>query len=144
MIADAPEQEDDQTGLPFSGEAGQLLDRILFAMKLKRQDVYLSTLVKCRPPVDRELKIDEISACLQILNLQLAAIRPRIIITLGPFSAQTLLQSSDSLEQLRGHWGGYDGIALMPTYHPEYLLQMPAAKRDVWEDMKQVIHRMQS
>lgn len=142
LIGEAPGREEDEKGIPFVGEAGQLLDRILFAMKLTRKDVYICNVIKCRPPRNRDPQEDEIAACEQYLKLQLAAIRPRLIITLGRFASQTLLQTKDPISQLRGRWHEYDGIPVMPTFHPAFLLRKPAGKREVWEDMKQVMHRL--
>lgn len=143
LIGEAPGQEEDDSGSPFAGEAGELLDRILFAMKLTRQDVYLCYLLKCRPSHDRDPQASEIAGCEQFLRQQLAAIRPRMLIALGPFVAHALLQTEEPISQLRGHWGEYAGIPLLPTYHPDFLLSNPAGKRDVWQDMKQVMHRLQ-
>ncbi|PLX88188.1 MAG: DNA polymerase [Desulfuromonas sp.] len=142
LVGEAPGREEDKQGIPFVGEAGHLLDRILFAMKLSREQVYICNVVKCRPPGNRDPHVDEISACEQFLKRQLAAIRPRLIVTLGRFAAQTLLRSDEPMGRLRGHWSEYQGIPLMPTYHPAYLLRTPSGKRDVWEDMKQVVHRL--
>ncbi|HEY5674610.1 MAG TPA: uracil-DNA glycosylase [Malonomonas sp.] len=142
LVGEAPGREEDEKGFPFVGEAGQLLDRILFAMKLSREDVYICNVIKCRPPRNRDPQEDEIAACEQFLKLQLAAIRPRLIVTLGRFATQTLLQSKDPISQLRGHWHEYEGIPVMPTFHPAFLLRKPAGKREVWEDMKQVMHKL--
>ncbi len=142
LVGEAPGRDEDIQGYPFVGEAGQLLDRILFAMKLQRQDVYICNVIKCRPPNNRDPQPEEISACEQFLKQQLAFIKPRLIITLGRFATQTLLQSKEPIGRLRGHWREYQGIPLMPTFHPAYLLRNPAGKRDVWEDMKQVMHRL--
>ena len=142
LVGEAPGSQEDQQGLPFVGEAGQLLDRILFAMKLTRQDVYICNVIKCRPPNNRDPQADEIAACEQFLKQQLAAIRPRMIITLGRFAAQTLLQTKDPISHLRGHWQEYAGIPVMPTYHPAFLLRNPDRKRDVWEDIKLLMRDM--
>lgn len=142
LVGEAPGREEDEKGFPFVGEAGRLLDRILFAMRLSREDVYICNVTKCRPPSNRDPQPDEIAACEQFLKLQLAAIRPRIILTLGRFATQALLQSTDPIGRLRGHWHEYQGIPLLPTFHPAYLLRNPAGKRDVWEDMKQVMHKL--
>lgn len=143
LVGEAPGREEDEKGFPFVGEAGRLLDRILFAMKLSRQDVYICNVIKCRPPSNRDPQPEEIAACEQFLRLQLSAIKPQLIITLGRFAAQTLLQTKDPVGRLRGNWREYQGIPLMPTYHPAYLLRNPAGKRDVWEDMKQVLARLE-
>ena len=142
LVGEAPGREEDKQGIPFVGEAGQLLDRILHAMKLKREQVYICNVVKCRPPQNRDPQPEEIAACEQFLQRQLAAIRPRLIVTLGRFATQTLLRSKAPIGQLRGHWHTYQGIPLMPTFHPAYLLRTPSGKREVWEDMKQVMHRL--
>lgn len=142
LVGEAPGREEDEKGFPFVGEAGRLLDRILFAMNLSRRDVYICNVIKCRPPANRDPQPEEIAACEQFLKLQLAAIRPRIIIALGRFATQTLLRSKSPIGRLRGHWQEYQGISLMPTFHPAYLLRNPAGKRDVWEDMKQVLTKL--
>lgn len=142
LVGEAPGREEDMQGYPFVGEAGQLLDRILLAMKLSREQVYICNVIKCRPPQDRDPQPEEIADCEQFLKRQLAAIKPQMIVTLGRFAAQTLLRSSESMDKLRGHWHEYQDIPLMPTYHPAYLLRTPSGKRDVWEDMKQVMHRL--
>ena len=142
LVGEAPGKEEDNQGVPFVGEAGQLLDRILYAMKLNRDQVYICNVIKCRPPKNRDPQPEEIAACEQFLKRQLDAIRPRLIITLGRFATQALLNSKEPIGQLRGHWHEYQGIPLLPTYHPAYLLRTPSGKRDVWEDMKQVMHRL--
>jgi len=142
LVGEAPGREEDEQGIPFVGEAGRLLDRILYAMKLSRQDVYICNVIKCRPPNNRDPEPEEIATCEQFLKLQLSAIRPKLIIALGRFAAQTLLQTKVPISRLRGHWSEYQGIPLMPTFHPAYLLRNPTGKRDVWQDMKQVLHRL--
>jgi DNA polymerase len=142
LVGEAPGREEDEKGFPFVGEAGRLLDRILFALQLSRQDVYICNVIKCRPPNNRDPQPAEIASCEQFLKAQLAIIQPRLIVALGRFATQTLLQSKEPIGRLRGHWHEYQGIPLMPTYHPAYLLRNPAGKRDVWEDMKQIMHRL--
>ncbi|WP_291316854.1 uracil-DNA glycosylase [Desulfuromonas sp.] len=142
LVGEPPGREEDETGGPFAGEAGRLLDRMLFAMGMERSEVYLCNAVKCRPSGDREPKADEIAACEPYLQRQLAAIGPRLIIAFGAVAAQSLLRDRSPLEQLRGQWREYGGIPLMPTYHPAYLLRTPTAKREVWEDLKQVMARL--
>jgi len=144
LVGEAPGREEDAKGFPFVGEAGRLLDRILFAMHLSRQDVYICNVIKCRPPNNRDPQPEEIAACEQFLQLQLAAIKPRIIVALGRFAAQSLLKSKQPIGRLRGHWHQYQEIPLMPTFHPAYLLRNPAGKREVWEDMKQVMARLKN
>ena len=142
LVGEAPGREEDLQGYPFVGEAGQLLEKILVAMGLSREVVYICNVIKCRPPGNRDPKPDEISACEPFLKQQLAIIKPEIIITLGRFAAQTLLKNTTPISRLRGQWYEYEGIALMPTFHPAYLLRNPAGKRPVWEDMKQVMQRL--
>ncbi len=142
LVGEAPGREEDEQGCPFVGEAGHLLDKILFAMQLSRENVYICNVIKCRPPRNRDPLPNEIASCEQFLKRQLAAIRPQLIITLGRFAAQVLLQTKDPIGRLRGHWREYEGIPVMPTFHPAYLLRNPAGKRDVWEDMKQVMQRL--
>jgi DNA polymerase len=142
LVGEAPGREEDEKGEPFVGEAGRLLDRILFAMGLRREEVYICNVEKCRPPGNRDPLPEEIAACEPFLQRQLAAIRPRLIVALGRFAAQTLLRDPTPIGRLRGHWREYQGIPLMPTYHPAFLLRSPAGKREVWEDMKQVMKRL--
>jgi DNA polymerase len=144
LVGEAPGREEDRKGEPFVGEAGQLLNRILLAMGLERSDVYICNLLKCRPPDNRDPLPEEIATCEPFLIRQLAAIGPQVIIALGRFAAQSLLRSKTPISRLRGSWHSYQGIPLMPTYHPAYLLRNPAGKREVWEDMKQVMLRLQS
>ena len=142
LVGEAPGRDEDRQGAPFVGEAGRLLDRILFAMALKREDVYICNVQKCRPPKNRDPLPEEIDACQPFLKRQLAAIQPQVVVTLGRFAAQTLLDTQEPISRLRGRWHSYEGIAVMPTYHPAFLLRNPAAKREVWEDMKQVMARL--
>jgi len=142
LVGEAPGREEDRQGIPFVGEAGQLLDRILLAMGLGRDDVYICNVIKCRPPGNRDPKPEEIAACEPFLQRQLAAIAPELIVTLGKFAAQTLLRDQSPISRLRGQCREYQGIPLMPTYHPAFLLRNPSAKREVWDDMKAVLLRL--
>jgi DNA polymerase len=142
LVGESPGRKEDQQGLPFVGEAGALLERILFAMGFKRENVYICNIQKCRPPKNRDPLPAEIAACLPFLKRQLAALQPQVIVTLGSLASQTLLATSLPIHELRGHWQSYADIAVMPTYHPAFLLRNPAAKREVWEDMKQVMTRL--
>ncbi len=142
FVGEAPGREEDEQGEPFVGEAGRLLDRILLAMGLQRQEVYICNVEKCRPPGNRDPLPAEIEACEPYLRRQLAAIAPELIVSLGRFAAQTLLRDQSPISRLRGKWREYAGIPLMPTYHPAFLLRNPEAKREVWEDMKQVMRRL--
>ena len=144
LVGEAPGREEDQQGEPFVGEAGRLLDRILLAMGLQRDDVYICNVLKCRPPNNRDPHPDEVATCEAFLVRQLAAIRPQVIIGLGRFAVHSLLKTSAPISKLRGEWQSYQGIPLMPTYHPAYLLRNPEGKRDVWDDMKQVMRRLQA
>lgn len=142
LVGEAPGREEDIKGYPFVGEAGHLLDKILFAMHLTRDDVYICNVIKCRPPKNRDPQPGEIFSCEPFLKKQLAAIKPKLILALGRFATQTLLQTKDPISRLRGQWHEYEGIDLMPTYHPAYLLRNPAGKREVWEDVKKVISKL--
>lgn len=144
LIGEAPGRDEDLQGEPFVGEAGQLLNRILFAMGLTRAEVYIANILKCRPPQNRNPGPEEILSCIPFLKRQIAAIKPRVIITLGKVPLQALLERDDAISRLRGTWLDYEGIPLIPTFHPAYLLRTPEAKRLVWEDMKQVLHRLQA
>ena len=144
FVGEGPGREEDKSGEPFVGEAGQLLDRILNAMGMQRSDVYICNVVKCRPPDNRDPSADEIATCEPFLTRQLDSIRPQVIVALGKFAAQTLLQSDTSISKLRGHWHQYRSIPLMPTFHPAYLLRKPLSKREVWEDMKSVLKKLRN
>ncbi len=144
LVGEAPGREEDLQGEPFVGEAGKLLDRILQAMGMHRDDVYICNVLKCRPPNNRDPQPEEVATCEAFLIRQLAAIRPQVIIGLGRFAVHSLLKTNAPISRLRGEWQSYQGIPLMPTYHPAYLLRNPEGKRDVWEDMKQVLRRLQT
>ncbi len=142
LVGEAPGREEDQKGEPFVGEAGRLLDRILQAMGLRRDDVYICNVLKCRPPDNRDPQPEEVATCEAFLIRQIAAIKPQVIIGLGRFAVHSLLKSKVPISRIRGEWQSYHGTPLMPTYHPAYLLRNPEGKRDVWEDMKEVMRRM--
>lgn len=144
LVGEAPGREEDRQGIPFVGEAGQLLDRILAAMNLSREQVYICNLIKCRPPGNRDPQPEEIACCEPFLKQQLALIQPQLIVALGRFATQALLRTTVPIGTLRGNWHKYAGIPLMPTFHPAYLLRNPSGKRAVWEDMKQVMARLQA
>lgn len=143
LVGEAPGHEEDLQGEPFVGEAGRLLDRILHAMQMQRSDVYICNVLKCRPPNNRDPLPEEVATCEVFLNRQVAAIKPQVIIGLGRFAVHSLLKTKTPISRLRGEWQSYQGIPLMPTYHPAYLLRNPEGKRDVWEDMKAVMRRLQ-
>ena len=143
FVGEGPGRDEDLQGEPFVGRAGQLLtDIITKGMGLKREDVYIANVVKCRPPENRNPEPDEVAACEPFLKKQIDLIRPKIIVGLGKFAVQTLLQSKVPITKVRGNWHSYHGIKLMPTFHPAYLLRNPADKKLVWEDIKKVIKEM--
>ncbi|MFO7812653.1 MAG: uracil-DNA glycosylase [Pelovirga sp.] len=143
FVGEAPGYEEDQQGEPFVGEAGRLLDRILFAMGLSADEVYICNLIKCRPPANRDPHAKEVAACEPYLKRQLALLKPTVIVALGRFAAQALLGGVQTpVSRLRGQWHSYEGIALMPTFHPAYLLRSPQDKKLVWEDMIKVKQRL--
>ena len=139
FIGEGPGAEEDRQGKPFVGAAGQLLTRIIEAIKLSRDQVYICNIIKCRPPGNRNPESDEIKTCFPFLTRQIAAIQPDFIIALGTFAAQTLLGTASPISRLRGRFHEYKGIKVVPTYHPAYLLRNPDKKRDVWEDMKMLM-----
>ena len=142
FVGEAPGFDEDQQGMPFVGKAGQLLSRIIQAIDLTREQVYICNVIKCRPPGNRNPEPDEILACSPFLNRQIASIQPEFICALGTFAAQTLLKTTQPISLLRGHFHDYNGIRLLPTFHPSYLLRSPDKKREVWEDMKLLMNEM--
>ncbi|MGE3957733.1 MAG: uracil-DNA glycosylase [Vicinamibacterales bacterium] len=138
FVGEARGADEDEQGIPFVGKAGQLLTRIIEAIDLKREDVYIANVIKCRPPQNRNPEPDEVEQCEPFLFRQIDAIQPRVIVALGKFGAQTLLRTQEPISRLRGRVFDYRGAKLIPTFHPAYLLRNPPAKRDVWEDMKLV------
>jgi DNA polymerase len=143
FIGEGPGRDEDLQGEPFVGRAGQLLtDIITKGMGLRRQDVYIANVVKCRPPENRNPEPDEVASCEPFLKKQIELIRPQFIVALGKFAVQTLLRSKVPITRLRGNWHTYEGIKLMPTFHPAYLLRNPADKKLVWEDIKKVMKEM--
>src|SRR5712692_1096602 len=139
FIGEAPGRDEDIQGKPFVGRAGQLLTDIIKAMKLTRDDVYIANVIKCRPPENRNPEADELDACRPYIRKQIEFIQPKVIVTLGKFALQSLTGKSHAVSSARGVWTEYDGIRVMPTYHPAYLLRTPSAKKDVWTDMKKVM-----
>jgi DNA polymerase len=139
FVGEGPGADEDEQGEPFVGKAGQLLTKMIEAMGYSREDVYICNVVKCRPPGNRNPEPDEIAACEPFLKKQLAAIRPRVIVALGKFAAQCLLRDDTPISRLRGGFRSYEGIQLMPTFHPAYLLRDPSKKKEAWEDLKSVI-----
>jgi DNA polymerase len=136
FIGEGPGHEEDRAGEPFVGAAGQLLNRIIEAIRLQREEVYIANVVKCRPPGNRLPQPEEIAACSPFLRRQIRAIGPLLICTLGSCAAQSLLNTTEAVSRLRGRFFEYEGIRVLPTFHPAYLLRNPEKKREVWEDMK--------
>ncbi len=144
FVGEAPGEEEDLRGEAFVGRAGQLLTRMIEAMGFTRREVFIGNILKCRPPNNRKPEPAEMQVCLPFLKAQIAALRPRVIVALGATAVEGLLQPGPEfrISRVRGHWLEFDGIPLMPTYHPSYLLRNPAAKKDVWIDMLQVLQRL--
>jgi uracil-DNA glycosylase family 4 len=138
FVGEAPGADEDEQGVPFVGKSGQLLTKIIEAIELKREDVYIANVIKCRPPQNRNPEPDEIATCEPFLFKQIDLIKPKVIVTLGKFAAHTLLKSEEPISRLRGRIFEYRGAKLIPTFHPAYLLRNPSSKREVWEDMKLV------
>ncbi len=138
FVGEAPGEEEDKRGEPFVGKAGQLLTKIIEAIGLTREQIYIANVIKCRPPGNRNPEPDEVAACEPFLFRQIDAIQPKVIVPLGKFAAQCLLKTADPITRLRGRTFEYRGATLIPTFHPAYLLRNPSAKREVWEDMKKV------
>jgi len=142
FIGEAPGEEEDIQGLPFVGRAGGLLTKIIEAMGLKRKDVYIANILKCRPPNNRSPLPTEILACEENVKRQIEMIRPKVLCTLGKFASQTLLRTETPISTLRGKFREYNGIKVMPTFHPAYLLRNPEDKKLVWDDMKKVMKEL--
>ncbi len=138
FVGEAPGADEDIQGIPFVGRAGQLLTKIIEAIGLQREDVYIANVIKCRPPGNRNPEQDEVETCEPFLFKQIDIIKPKVIVALGKFGAQTLLRTLDPISRLRGRVYNYRGAKLIPTFHPAFLLRNPASKREVWEDMKLV------
>ena len=143
FVGEAPGADEDEQGLPFVGRAGQLLTNIIKAMGLARKDVYICNILKCRPPGNRNPLPEEIRLCEPFLKQQLQLISPQIICALGSFAAKTLLKTETPITALRGRFQTYEGIKLMPTYHPAYLLRNPSAKKQVWEDVQLIMKEIE-
>jgi uracil-DNA glycosylase len=138
FVGEAPGADEDVQGEPFVGRAGQLLTKIIEAIGLRREDVYIANVIKCRPPGNRNPEPDEVEQCEPFLFRQIDTVRPKVIVALGKFAAQCLLRTNDPITRIRGREFKYRDAILIPTYHPAYLLRTPSAKREVWEDMKRV------
>jgi DNA polymerase len=138
FIGEGPGYDEDVQGRPFVGRAGQLLTKIIQSINLPREEVYIANIIKCRPPQNRNPEPDEIQSCSPFLMKQIRVIQPKIICALGTFSAQTLLKTETKITALRGKVFDLEGIKVIPTYHPAFLLRNPDKKREVWEDMKKI------
>jgi uracil-DNA glycosylase family 4 len=136
FVGEAPGADEDVQGIPFVGRAGQLLTKIIEAIGLTRDDVYIANVIKCRPPQNRNPEPDEVETCEPFLFQQIDVIGPKVIVALGTFASKTLLRTQDPISRLRGRVYDYRGAKLIPTFHPAYLLRNPASKREVWDDMK--------
>ena len=139
FIGEGPGFDEDIQGRPFVGKAGQLLTKIIQSINLQREEVYIANIIKCRPPQNRNPEPDEIESCNPFLIKQIDVIRPKVICALGTFSAQTLLKTNAKITALRGKLYDLEGIKVIPTYHPAFLLRNPERKREVWEDMKKIV-----
>ncbi|QDG54897.1 uracil-DNA glycosylase [Persicimonas caeni] len=142
FVGEAPGYNEDQQGEPFVGKAGQLLDKMIEAMGLKREDVYICNVIKCRPPDNRNPHPEEIKECSPFLRKQLQAIEPTVIVTLGKFASQFVTGEQESMGRLRGKWHEWNGVPVMPTYHPAYLLRSPQQKKNAWSDLQMVMERL--
>lgn len=138
FVGEAPGADEDEQGVPFIGRAGQLLTKIIESIDLRREEVYIANVIKCRPPENRNPEPDEVATCEPFLSQQIAIVRPRVIVALGTFAAHLLLRTDAPISRIRGVVHEYQGASLIPTFHPAYLLRSPDRKRDVWEDMKKV------
>jgi uracil-DNA glycosylase len=144
FVGEAPGADEDVQGEPFVGRAGQLLTKIIEAIGMQREDVYIANVIKCRPPQNRNPEQDEVESCEPFLFNQIDSIKPKVIVGLGTFAARALLRTLDPISRLRGRVFEYRGAKLVPTFHPAYLLRNPSSKREVWEDMKLVRSLLQS
>jgi uracil-DNA glycosylase family 4 len=138
FVGEAPGRDEDEQGLAFVGRAGQLLTKIIEAIGRTREDVWICNVIKCRPPNNRNPEPDEVASCMPFLEEQIRLISPKVIVTLGTFAAQAILETDEPIGRMRGHWRTARGVRVMPTFHPAFLLRSPERKKDVWEDMKLV------
>jgi uracil-DNA glycosylase family 4 len=138
FVGEAPGRDEDEQGLAFVGRAGQLLTKIIEAMGRRREDVFIANVIKCRPPNNRDPEPVEVAACHPFLEEQIRLIAPKVVVTLGTFAAQVILETDEPIGRLRGRWRTARGVRVMPTFHPAFLLRSPERKKDVWEDLKLV------
>jgi DNA polymerase len=139
FVGEAPGADEDTQGVPFVGRAGQLLTKMIEAMGLSRDEVYIANVLKCRPPSNRDPQPDEVESCEPFLFQQIATVQPKVVIALGAFAARTLLKTQDPISRLRGRIYDYRGAQLIPTFHPSFLLRSPGYKREAWEDLKKAL-----
>ncbi len=143
FVGEAPGADEDAQGVPFVGRAGQLLTRMIEdGMGMPRREVYICNVLKCRPPGNRNPEPPEIASCRGYLESQIEIVRPEVIVALGSFAAQFLLEMDEGIMRLRGRWGTYRGIPVMPTYHPSFLLRKPEKKKEAWEDLLKVLEKL--
>lgn len=142
FVGEGPGEQEDLTGRPFVGKAGELLEKMIVAMGLSREQVYICNVVKCRPPGNRNPEPDEIATCSPFLWRQLDIIQPKVVVALGKFAAQTLLETDMPITRMRGAFRPFRGAKLMPTFHPAYLLRNPESKREAWQDLQAVAHEL--
>lgn len=142
LIGEAPGADEDAQGEPFVGRAGQLLTKIITAMGYRREEVYITNIIKCRPPQNRTPLPEEVANCLPYVLSQIELIQPKVIVALGATALRALLDVQLGITKMRGHWYTFHDIPIMPTFHPAYLLRNPAAKREVWDDMKAVLDKL--
>ncbi len=143
FVGEAPGADEDATGVPFVGRAGQLLTKMIESgMGLSRGDVYIANVLKCRPPGNRNPEPSEIASCRPYLDAQIGFVKPSVLVALGKFAAQFLLETEEPISRLRGRWGSRSGIPVMPTYHPSFLLRQPDRKKEAWEDLQQVLQKL--
>jgi DNA polymerase len=139
FIGEAPGQDEDEQGLPFVGRAGQLLTKMIESMGLRRDDVYIANVIKCRPPGNRPPRPDEVATCEPFMRRQISSINPEVVCALGSSAAQAVLRRQDKISMIRGRFFLVDGVKVLPTYHPAYLLRSPGEKRVVWEDLQKIM-----
>jgi DNA polymerase len=139
FVGEAPGADEDEQGLAFVGVAGQLLTKMIEAMGLRREDVFIANILKCRPPANRPPTPEEMDTCIPYLKEQIGLLKPRVIVALGGTAVRGLLKVEEGVTRVRGRWHRFEGIDVMPTLHPSYLLRNPPAKRDAWEDLKAVL-----
>lgn len=142
FIGEGPGAKEDEQGLPFVGQSGNLLTKMIEAMGLDRDEVFITNIVKCRPPENRNPASEEMDACMPYLHEQIAILQPKVIVALGAVAVKGLLNVSTGISKLRGNWHSFQGIDMMPTYHPAYLLRNPPMRKDVWNDLKEVLRRI--